>query len=121
MRHLELMPMDLAVPYSLTIALGHDSSGDIIGVNGDFPGPLNILQNFFQSGVRDRAKINSCFTAQEFWLLARRERRAYPASGSVRSEQRSQRAKGPAGKCEVIFARSLTRDSGYDSGTVGVN
>ena len=39
--------------------------------------------------------------------LARRERRAYPASGSVRSEQRSQRAKGPAGKYEVIFVQPL--------------
>ncbi len=51
MRHLELMPMDLAVPYSFNLALGHDANGDIIGVNGDFTGPLNALPNFFQSGV----------------------------------------------------------------------
>jgi hypothetical protein len=57
--------------------------------------------------VRDRAKINSVFMAQRFWSLARRERRAYPASGSVRSEPRSQRPKDQAGNAEVIFARSL--------------
>ncbi len=33
---------------------------------------------------------------------------AYPARGSVRSEQRSPRPKEPAGKCEVIFARPLS-------------
>ncbi len=58
--------------------------------------------------VRGRAKINSCFTAQEFWPPARRERRAYPANGSVRSEQRRPRSKEPVGKCEVICARPLT-------------
>ena len=55
-----------------------------------------------------RVKINSYFTAREFWPPARRERRAYPARGSVRNEQRSPRPKEPAGKCEVIFARPLT-------------
>ncbi len=59
--------------------------------------------------VRNRAKINSCFTAQKFWPPARRERGAYPGSGSGTSEQRSWRSKGPAGKCEVIFARLLKR------------
>ncbi len=58
--------------------------------------------------VRGRAKINSYFTAREFWPPARRERRAYPARGSVRSEQRSPRPKEPAGKCEVVFARPLS-------------
>jgi hypothetical protein len=46
--------------------------------------------------------------AQEFCPLARRKRRAYPGSGSVRSEQRSQRAKGQARIAEVVFARSLS-------------
>ena len=49
----------LAVPYSFTIALGHDLNGDIIGVNGDFAGPLNILQNFFQSGVTSDSGYDS--------------------------------------------------------------
>jgi hypothetical protein len=57
--------------------------------------------------LRDRAKIDSVFMAQRFWSLARRERRAYPASGFVRSEPRSQRPKDQAGNAEVIFARSL--------------
>ena len=59
--------------------------------------------------LRDREKINSPFMALGFWPLARRERRAYPANGSVRSKQRSQRAKDQARKGEVIFSRSLTR------------
>ena len=54
-----------------------------------------------------RTKINSYFTAREFWPPARRARRAYPARGSVSSEQRSPRPKEPAGKCEVVFARPL--------------
>ncbi len=49
----------LAVPYSFTIALGHDASGDIIGVNGDFVGPLNILQNFLESGVTSDSGYDS--------------------------------------------------------------
>jgi hypothetical protein len=61
--------------------------------------------------LRDHAKINSVIMAQEFCPLARRERRAYPASGSVRSEQRSQRAKGQARIAEVVFARSLKQKS----------
>ena len=78
-------------------------------------------QNYFRDGhffevwpgesitmLRGRAKINSYFMAQEFWPPARRERRAYPARGSVRSEQRSPRPKEPAGKCEVIFTRPLS-------------
>jgi hypothetical protein len=60
------------------------------------------------SRLRDRAKINSVIMAQEFSPLARRKRRAYPASGSVRSEQRSQWAKGQARIAEVVFARSLS-------------
>jgi hypothetical protein len=60
--------------------------------------------------IRGSAKINSYFTAQEFWPSARRKRRAYPARGSVRSEQRSPRPKEPAGKCEVIFARPNSID-----------
>jgi hypothetical protein len=55
----------------------------------------------------DRAKIDSVFMTQSFWSLARRERRAYPASGSVRSEPRSQPPKDQARNAEVIFARSL--------------
>ena len=61
-----------------------------------------------EDALRDREKINSPIVAQEFWPLARRERRAYPVSGSVRSEQRSQRAKGQARIGEVIFSRSLS-------------
>ncbi len=57
-----------------------------------------------------RVKINSYFTAREFWPPARRERRAYPARGSVRNEQRSPRPKEPAGKCEVIFARPQSNE-----------
>ncbi len=49
----------LAVPYSFNIALGHDANGDIIGVNGDFAGPLNILQNFFQSGITSDSGYDS--------------------------------------------------------------
>ena len=49
----------LAVPYSFNIALGHDVNGDIIGVNGDFAGPLNILQNFFQSGITSDSGYDS--------------------------------------------------------------
>ncbi len=49
----------LAIPYSFEIALGHDASGDIIGVNGDFAGPLNILQTFFESGVTSDGGYNS--------------------------------------------------------------
>ncbi len=49
----------LAVPYSFNIALGHDLNGDIIGVNGDFAGPLNILQNFLESGVTSDSGYDS--------------------------------------------------------------
>lgn len=49
----------LAVPYLFKIGLGHDPSGDIMGVNGDYTGPLNILQNFFQSGVTSDGGYNS--------------------------------------------------------------
>ncbi len=49
----------LAVPYYFSIALGHDASGDIIGVNGDFVGPLNILQNFLESGVTSDSGYDS--------------------------------------------------------------
>jgi len=59
------------------------------------------------SALRDCSKINSVIMAQEYCPLARRKGRAYPASGSVRSEQRSQRAKGQARIAEVVFARSL--------------
>ncbi len=71
---------------------------------------LRIVQSVVmqQGRLRGRAKINSYFTAREFWLPARRERRAYPARGYVRSEQRSPRPKEPAGKCEIIFARPLS-------------
>ncbi len=71
----------------------------------------NNALNSMNRVVRDCAKINSYFLAQGFWPLARRERRAYPASGSVRSEQRCQRPKGPARKCEVVFARSPDQKS----------
>ncbi len=50
--------------------------------------------------------------AQEFWPPARRERRAYHARRSVRSEQRSWRSKEQARKCEVIVSRSLNMRSG---------
>ncbi len=72
---------------------------------------LRIVQSVVMQQVtlRGRAKINSYFTAREFWPLARRERRAYPARGSVRSEQRSPRPKEPAGKCEVILALPLKK------------
>src|SRR5215469_15463358 len=57
--------------------------------------------------------MNSAFVAQGFCPLARRERRAYPASGSVRSEQRSQRAKDQARRAEVIFAWSLEPEESW--------
>ncbi len=59
MPRLEFMLVDLAVPYFFDIALGHDANGDIIGVTGDFAGPLNILQNFFQSGVTSDSGYDS--------------------------------------------------------------
>ena len=76
----------------------------------DYPPPL-----------RDREKISWPFMAQGFCSLARRERRAYPAVGSVRSEQRSQRAKDQARNGEVIFPRSLRlrRTGGLPSSTHG--
>jgi hypothetical protein len=66
-----------------------------------------------RASVRDCAKINSVIMAQEFCPLARRKRRAYPASGSVRSEQRSQRSKDHARIAEVVFARSLKLFFGF--------
>src|SRR6202163_117928 len=57
--------------------------------------------------LRGLAKIKLPFMAQGFWPLARRERRAYPAHGSVRSEQRSQRPKDQARMGKVILARPL--------------
>src|ERR1700757_241856 len=45
--------------------------------------------------------------AQGFWPLARRERRASPVHGSVRSEQRSRRPKDQARMGKVILARPL--------------
>jgi len=63
--------------------------------------------NDFTFILRDCEKINSVIMAQEFCPPARRKRRAYPASGSVKSEQRSLRAKGQARIAEVVFARSL--------------
>jgi hypothetical protein len=41
----------LALTYSLTADLWHDASGKIIGVNGSYAGPLNILQNFWQPDI----------------------------------------------------------------------
>ena len=57
--------------------------------------------------LRDRSKIKPDFTASKFCLLARRDRRTYPTSGSVRSGQPGQRPKEPAGGCETILARTL--------------
>src|ERR1700722_19380457 len=57
--------------------------------------------------LRGLAKIKLPFMAQGFWPLARRERRAYPAHGSVRSEQRSQRPKDQARMGDFILARPL--------------
>ena len=39
----------LASTYSLTAILNHDANGNIIGVDGSYAGPLNILQNFWES------------------------------------------------------------------------
>ena len=58
--------------------------------------------------IRERAKINSCFTSQEFWLLGKRERRAYPASGSGTSGHPSRDRKEAVNSAQVIFARSHT-------------
>src|SRR5262245_23692774 len=58
--------------------------------------------------IRDCAKINSDFTAQEFWPRARRTEGASPAHGAVTEAQRSARPKEPAEKSGVIFARSLS-------------
>src|ERR1700730_11117613 len=60
-----------------------------------------------RTSLRGLAKIKLPFMAQGFWPLARRERRAYPAHGSVRSEQRSQRPKDQARMGKVILARPL--------------
>ena len=62
------------------------------------PSPIRLL--------RRRAKITVISMVQGFWPLTRRERGAYP-SGSVTSEQRSQRPKQPARLVTVIFARRL--------------
>ncbi len=43
--------------------------------------------------LRGRAKINSYFTTREFWPPARRERRAYPARGSVKERTTKPAAK----------------------------
>ena len=97
-----------------------DASGHNPRRHSAQPGPREKLRR--PAMIRDRAKITSPFMAQEFWPLARRERRAYPGSGSVRSEQRSRRAKGPARKGEVIFARSLRarlKNSGFASAVGG--
>src|ERR1700722_12316723 len=59
--------------------------------------------------LRGLAKIRLPIMAQGFWPLARRERRAYPAHGSVRSEQRSQRPKDQARMGKFILARPLRR------------
>ena len=74
---------------------------------------IHITGRRFHGTVRGCAKINSYFTAREFWPPARPARRAYPARGSVSSEQRSPRPKEPAGKCEVIFPRPLRLDDGF--------
>src|SRR5882757_5462695 len=67
------------------------------------------IQNIrFSIPLRGLAKIKLPFMAQGFWPLARRERRAYPAHGSVRSEQRSQRPKDQARMGKVILARPLS-------------
>ena len=39
----------LALSYSLAATLNHDANGDIIGINGSYASPLNILQNFWES------------------------------------------------------------------------
>ena len=59
-----------------------------------------VVANFL---VRDRPNVNSHFTLQQFWLLARRDGRAYPASEFVSSEQPSQHVTEPAGMCEVFL------------------
>jgi hypothetical protein len=84
-------------------------SGILPGVEGGIlpPGKTVGIKPRF---LRDRAKINSVIMAQEFCPLARRKRRAYPGSGSVRSEQRSERAKGQARIAEVVLARSLSQN-----------
>src|SRR5215510_5313542 len=67
---------------------------------------LNIAKKYHVR-LRDCAKINSDFAAQGFWPGARRNKGASPAHGAVTEAQRSARAKEPAEKSEVIFARSL--------------
>jgi len=92
-----------------------DPNKNLLGSVQELHGPVPLTelemgrddQCYRDVALRDRAKINSVFMARRFWSLARRERRAYPASGSVRSEPRSQRPKDQAGNAEVIFARSL--------------
>ncbi len=39
----------LALTYSLTAVLNHDANGNIIGIGASYAGPLNILQNFWES------------------------------------------------------------------------
>ncbi len=59
MPRLEFMLVDMATPYSFSGAMGHDVNGSIIGGNGDFAGPLDILQNFFESGVTSDSGYDS--------------------------------------------------------------
>ncbi len=49
----------LALPYVFNVALLHDASGNIMGVNSDYAGPLNILQNFWEAGVTSDSGYNS--------------------------------------------------------------
>ncbi len=49
----------LALTYSLTAILNHDANGNIIGLNGSYAGPLNILQNFWQAGITSDSGYNS--------------------------------------------------------------
>src|ERR1700692_8111 len=88
-----------------------------------------------KSLLRGLAKIKLPFMAQGFWPLApriakrssglgkltrgglgnpTRERRASPAHGSVRSEQRSQRPKDQARMGKVILARPLSQSNESD-------
>ena len=43
----------LALSFSLAAILNHDANGNTIGVNGSYAGPLNILQNFWESVLQN--------------------------------------------------------------------
>jgi hypothetical protein len=84
-------------------------------LSGNFPHPRSAARDLSASGVCPRTlhlrrleEITVPGMAQDFCPLARRERGTYP-HGSVTSEQRSQRAKGPARPGTVISSKRLIR------------